>query len=594
MLACQYLRWSVPQFVCARWPFCSAGQAFDRHTADWLSFPGIPFVHVAYVLQSYITIESLCSAQLLLPNNTQDKFSLLRQSIGRLATWPAMELLHRARDACVQLTKDLDRSTAWAAVIGFAAIVFVFNYLSSGSGDASMSNDGPRKPREHPSFLPYVGHAPQFAICQEWFLQRLRGFYPEGIFSLRLFGSTHSFVTNPSMATAVMNKPRDVADNDVVSDRLLRTNFGLAKGDAEAYIAIFDEVMAILMDLLTEKGLSDLLDPTVALIKRNIVDLVTFNSSPADQMDWEVAAGAEVVENRRGESFVQVNLLELTRNFVAKTANPALLGTNFVENFPDAWQHLWRFDAGFLNMALVPSWLPLPSVGLARAAGRKFRQYLYEYHEALDKHMAGEDPGAKWQDLDDMSEQQKERAKLFRRVNLPLEARAGADLALVWAMNANANHLIAWMIWEIARDAVLVEQIREEMAPYVRISQPENDFGSAVWIAPEVEHIDIDGLLTKCPLLKGAYVETLRLYAGPWSMKHVKQDMVIGERGKSQSYVLRQGSYVHAPQYLHQLDPEYFPDPSEFHPERHIRETKDEKGNLVRTANMGTMKPYGE
>ncbi|KAJ3473038.1 hypothetical protein NLG97_g10554 [Lecanicillium saksenae] len=243
-------------------------------------------------------------------------------------------------------------------------------------------------------------------------------------------------------------------------------------------------------------------------------------------------------------------------------------------------------------MSILPSWLPVPSVARARAAGRKFRQCTYEYHEAMDKYLDGRDPGAKWQDMDSVSTMMKERAEIFRRLNLSIQGRAAADLGVAWAMNANANSLVPWMIWEISRDAVLLEQIQEEIAPYVRVAQPNNEFGSAVWLAPELEHIDVDGLLTKCPLLKGAYIETLRLYTGSWAMKQTVKDMVIGERGKEQSFFVKEGTYVHSPQDLHQMDPEYYPDPKEFLPQRHIRETEDKNGKLVRTAEMGTLKPY--
>lgn len=499
-----------------------------------------------------------------------------------------------ASNAIVTYTSQLDRATLWAAVAGLLILVFTANYFQT-SKPARQGKDGqPVAPREHPSLLPFIGHAPQFVATQEWFLHRLRGLYPEGIFSIRLFGSTHSFISNPGLTGALLSKPRAVANNDFLVPALLRSNFGMTKADTDMYFDSMGPINENVCSLLTEQGLGDLMQATLAQVRRTVADFVTFNSSPADQTDWEVAAGAEVVEDSKGESFVQADLMELVRNYIAKTANQGLFGTNFVENFPDAWQHIWKFDAAFVLMSILPSWLPVPKVGFARAAARQFRQYTYEFHEALDKHMGGEDPGVKWQDLDDVCTMMKERAAIFRRIGLPIAGRAGADLSMAWAMNANANSLVPWMIWEISRDAVLVEQIREEIAPYVRVAQPDNEFGSAVWLAPELEHIDVEGLLTKCPLLKGAYIETLRLYTGSWAMKRTVQDMIIGERGKDHTYLLKEGTYVHCPQDLHQMDPEYYPDPKEFIPQRHIRETEDKGGKLVRTAEMGNMKPYSE
>ncbi len=404
----------------------------------------------------------------------------------------------------------------------------------------------------------------------------------------------HSIVFSPALRDSLLGTPRSTANNDFLTPLLLRSTFGVSKGGTDAYCAIEDEIRDIAARIQTESGFKPLEDAMLVHIRRNIADLVTFNTSPADQADWERAAGSEVVEDSKGESFAQVDLLELVRNFVAETANPGLFGTNFVENFPDAWQHLWKLDAAFIKMTFAPSWLPIPSVGLGRAAARQLRQHLCEFHEAMDKHLAGEEPGIKWQDLDNVSPLVKARVEVFRRANLLMEARAAADMALAWAMNANANTLVAWMIWEISRDAVLVEQIREEIALYVRVAQPINEFGGAVWLAPELEHVDVDGLLTNCPLLKGAYIETLRLYTGPWPMKKVMKDTVIGKPGEEQTYVLKQGTYVHCPQELHHLNPEYFADPKEFIPQRHMHETEDKQGNFMRTVRMDSMKPYSE
>lgn len=508
-----------------------------------------------------------------------------------------MDNLNKARDTVITLTKNLDRSVIWAAILGSFLLVCIFTFLrTSGTNAANgVSSQQPSAPREHPYLIPFLGHAPLFILCQEWFFNRLRSMYPEGIFSLRLFGSIHSFIFSPSLSAKVLNKPTSVVSHTFLHPQLITNCFGMTKPDMRAFLAVADDVNAVLQSMVTESGVKCLLDETMFHLKRNIADLVTFNSSPSDQMDWEVAAGAELVQNSKGETFVEIDLMELVRNFMAKTANQGMFGTDFVENFPDAWKHLWTYDAGFVMMTFMPSWVPVPSVGLARAAGRTFRAYMHEYHEAIDKHLDGkEDPGPRWQDLENMSSVQKARVGVFRRANLSLAARAGADLGLAWAMNANTNPLTAWMLWEISRDAVLVEQIREEIAPHVQVTQPDHDFGDAVWVAPELTHIDINAVLNQCPLLNAAYIESLRLYTASWGVRRPQEDIVVGGRDKEQAFLLKQGAWLHLPQGLHQMDPAYFPDPTEFHPERHIRETRDKQGNIARTVDMGTLKPYSK
>ena len=193
-----------------------------------------------------------------------------------------------------------------------------------------------------------------------------------------------------------------------------------------------------------------------------------------------------------------------------------------------------------------------------------------------------------------MSRVVKARHETYRRHGLSLHGRAGCDLGFLWAMNTNANALVPWVLFELYRDPVLLEQVREEIAPYVRVVQPANDFGDAVWVPAELESLDLDGLLNKCPLLLAAYMETLRVYTGPLNLRWLAEDVVVDDKSHGQSFVLRKGGYVHVAQEMHQRDPEFFPDPHEWHHERHLKEKVDEAGKKTVVAEMGTMRPFGE
>ena len=488
----------------------------------------------------------------------------------------------------------LQQPAVLAAVVAVLTIIVLGRVLRQGDCPSSVIGDGKQAPPRVPTWLPFFGHAPQMLVNKDGFLAQLRDrYYSGGAFSLRLFGNVHHFVHAPGLANSLFNRPRTSAEG--VSSNLLASNFAFSKKDLEQYTSVAQEAKTQFKYLLSEPGLTELVDATVMHLGRNIADFVTFNSYPADQMSWEALAGAEVVEDTKGQSFVEADLMCLTKNFIAKTANCALFGTDFVENFPDMWQLMWTFDEAFLLLAAnVPAWVPWPKLQRARNARRKMLSHTYEFNVALDKHIKGQEAGVTWQDLDNVSTVVKARHETFRKHGLSLQARAGCDLALGWAMNANANQLIPWMLFELYRDAVLLEQVREEVAPYVQVAQPPNDFGEAVWLAPTVERIDLEGLLTKCPLLKAAYLETLRVYTGAWTMRWLTEDAVLDDRGKKESYLLQKGTYAHVPQDLHQFDPEYYPNPTEWHHERHLKEQVDERGHRCLVADAGTLRPYGK
>ena len=220
--------------------------------------------------------------------------------------------------------------------------------------------------------------------------------------------------------------------------------------------------------------------------------------------------------------------------------------------------------------------------------------YLEEYHDAREKDTMGEDPGAKWENLEDVSDYMQDRLEVFRREGASIRYRATLDLAMLWAMNANSSPLVFWLLYEINRDRVLLENIREEIAPYMEVVQPKNEFGLAVWMAPDIRKVDVDGLMEKCPLLKASYVETLRLYTSSYSIKWMATDAVLGKSSDPNgNFVLEKGSYAHASHEMHQLDERYYPDPHEWQPARHIKETVDEKGHKTQSVDLGTIRPYG-
>ena len=488
------------------------------------------------------------------------------------------------------------------AILATVIAVLLTTRLLSGTPEKKVDGyaNQPRGAKSAPVpgyWIPWVGHAPQMAWDSDGFQAGLRSIFPQGIFALRLLGRAHTLLYNPSLMGSLLTKPNSSADGTWLSEHLLRTTFMVSKSEMPAYKACEVDLHAQYKHLLSGATLGRMVQVTAESLRNNIADLVSFNTYYSDQMEWERLADASPVDNPQGERCVEVELDTLLKNFVATTANSSLYGTDFSQNFPDAWQHVWTFDEGFLLLATgLPSLVPWPRMQRARIARRKLYNYMCEFHEALDKHLNGEEPGARWQDLDNISHVIRARAEQMRKYNIPISLRAKFELGPIWAMNANSSPLVFWMVYELFKDKLLLEQVRDEIAPYVRGVEPRNEFGHGVWIAPQLERFDVDGLMDKCPLLKSTYIETLRVYTGGYSVKYMRQDVVLREKGASDEggYLLKKGSYAHVPMELHQLDPVYFPNAGEWQGARHVKETVDESGKTVRTADMSTLRPYGK
>lgn len=476
------------------------------------------------------------------------------------------------------------------AVTTLLVLLLTTRFVTGGQA----SSNGSRTPTLAPYWVPFLGHVPRVLINVHALLIRLRNRYSEGIFSIRLLGSVHTIIFRPSLVQDLFKQPKSVADDQWAARHLMLSNFGLRKRDLEAYDKIAPELQVLNQQHLSGSNLDELTKATSCELKKNMADLITFNSFPVDMMEWERLADADLIEdNGKGEEVMQVNLMELIRNFVAKTANTTIFGLNFCENFPDFWQLLWIFDEGFESLALdIPFWVPSRASQRGRSTMKKLLGYLYEFHDAMEKEILGENQDPKWEDIADASQLVKSRVAAFRKHGLSLDARAACDLALVWSLNANSTSLIYWNLFELYQDPVLLDQVRDELAPFVKVVQPKNDFGMAVWVPPRIETLDIDGLIDKCPTLNATCAESTRLYGGGWTARHVQEDIKLS--GEGEPFLLKKGTFVHVVEDLWFSDPQCFPNPQEWQVGRHIEETVDKKGKTQLKFSAGHVKPYGK
>ncbi|KAG9670074.1 cytochrome P450, partial [Aureobasidium melanogenum] len=334
-----------------------------------------------------------------------------------------------------------------------------------------------------------------------------------------------------------------------------------------------------------------MIQSTIDVTKRNIANLVTFSESRVDQVGWERTSNAETVIKPNGEQVVEASMMHLVRDFVAANANPSLIGSDFVDNNPEFFLDLWDVDKGFKWLATgLPAWLPIPQIWRAKIARSRSLNAVLAFEEAMEKAANGENPGQEWQYLENVGPVLAERLKLYRQLNFTMEERAALDLCLLWAMNANANMLVFWMLNHIYADKKILSSLREEIAPFVHAVQPKQLFG--VPEPPRIDTFDHEALASKCPLLKSCYVESLRLDAATWSFRVMQENLVLpASREKdAEKFFLKRGTYTHIAHSIHHTDPAYFDDPHVWRADRHIK--PEQEGEEV-SVNMGTIRPYG-
>lgn len=454
------------------------------------------------------------------------------------------------------------------------------------------NNGSPARIPAIPYLLPLLGHLPSMFYDAKTFTSNLRNAYhAHGAYSLNFGGTVHNILFNPHLATALVNVKSENASELELFRGIMGKVFGYPMGrEGEKYDAVMPKLNALYKHFMSEPGLGEMTGRAAQAVKSSIASFVTGSPSLVDQMQWERSAAVEIKTDAKGEKVVEVDLLDLTRDWCATCANPTIFGSDFVNNFPDYVRDVWTLDAGFLLLATgLPRWIPIPALTRAHIARRNLLDKLVQFEIAMDKFTVGEDPGPEWRDLDDVGPVVKGRIAMYREHGLSMEARASVEHALLWAANANSNATVFWMLERIYSDKALLAMLREEIEPYVRAVQPKQEF--IVPDAPRLEKLDVDGLCANCPLLKSCYIECLRLDAAPWSLKVAKQDFVLTPRDKdTQSYMFRKGEYVHVAHDLYNTDPNVFDNPDAFKADRHVKYDENGKG----TADMGSMRPYGK
>lgn len=364
---------------------------------------------------------------------------------------------------------------------------------------------------------------------------------------------------------------------------------------------LWGPIHGVLSGMLRESFVTSAIKGTVDTVQEHTWNLVSGAESPVDQAIWEREARVEIVSRSDGEHplVAEASLHPLMRHFVGDIASTVLMGRNFMENNPNIMIDLFEMDTQFnLFMVGAPTWFP--GMGGPSRARERVIAAVEEHHEALFKYLDGKDPGSRWDDMSDVSSVMVDRAKAFRDAGSLPRGYATGDAAILWAMNINANPVTFWMIWYIFADDCLLQEIRREIGPYVKLCQPPPS-SLPIKEAPRLS-IDIASLWSKCPLLKGAFFETMRLEAASLSYKMIEEDFVVTESeedarmlGKTepQSFLLHKDELICIPHGVHQSDEKYFRDPDRFDARRFwTRDNHDgDKGEKAQPQPQATPSP---
>lgn len=466
----------------------------------------------------------------------------------------------------------------------FVRALYIRRYLRNHLWDVEF----PRPPPIISPTIPYVGHFISNAISYQGYMNTLARRYPTcSALSLPMMSSTHHVIIAPSLVHQVLTSPKvtNKFSGDVFFYGLMEKVFG----DEKQLIRNMDKdilwgpVSKSVQGMMREGFLKPALATLNEGVSARASKLVTFMGGNEAKEVWEQAADVKVTDDGTA---VTASLHPLLRDFVGYLAIEILLGPDFLQNFPDILPDLFGLDGTF---SLLLSGLPhilVPSIEQGISARSRLLEALREHHIALMRQERGQDPGPKWTKVGETSDVMKDRIRAFAKVGdfdetKPAEEQglmsAIGNLVVLWALNVNANQVTFWMVYHVFSNSDLLASIRKEIKPFVGIV-PQN---------PNHLKIDLEGLLKDCPLLLGAFLETMRWESGATVYRWIFEDFTLTESAEDahifghvhpQTYVFKKGEFIVVPNGTHQLDERYFPRATTFDAKRFwVREESEVK-----------------
>ncbi|KAG8529015.1 uncharacterized protein KY384_006704 [Bacidia gigantensis] len=325
---------------------------------------------------------------------------------------------------------------------------------------------------------------------------------------------------------------------------------------------------------------------TAAIAKANVLSsassFVTFATNTTHMQRWELSAGLRIVtpDSPNQSGVVEASFQSIVRDFGACITIPLLYGNDFLDRSPQLLADFWEFDNYIfpLMMIGIPSWAPFKTIKNGIAARTRVADAIEALYQRIDQYQRGQ-PINYNADMSDISTAALERSKVYVREDWTFRQRGQGDFAILFGQNANTHPMLFWFLTYVYSTPGLLQQLREETAPYVKVSQSS---------PPPDSSMDVTALSRNCPLMKSCIFETYRLATDAASIRYVARPITIKD-GVYQ-HELKPGMYISVAHSVNQRDPSIYQNPDKFTPDRFLQ-VDPKTGKPV--ARRGALRPWG-
>jgi hypothetical protein len=329
----------------------------------------------------------------------------------------------------------------------------------------------------------------------------------------------------------------------------------------------------------------DLVKASLHILTESLPDLVTFNSSIVDQMQWERVSNVELTD---GTSEAECDLFKLINEFCCNALLPPIVGAQFTESYQLLATDLASCNERFWALALgLPRLAPIQGLpGAALARKRLLKNFARLFEELTsppvrripddDESVSGEE------DTDaDVVTPLTKLNELFTKQKLPAELRAAIGLHLVHDIYSEVMPLVFWTLLHIYSSPKTQEVKASEGSPLERIKAESKTWAQAIQppsihpsfpAPPEIRFNSVKEALTSTslPYLRSCTNEARRLYTCSVSTYRVQKPVHLKE--DTEQWELEVGTYIDMglSQSLVNSSPASHTSPQTFKPDRFL------------------------
>ena len=297
-------------------------------------------------------------------------------------------------------------------------------------------------------------------------------------------GAKHNVILSPGLLDRVVGNTNAFDQSEATKWTVLRNACGLSRQLKDQYLQLQPSISDTLnAEIFKGKGLETITAAAIHTLSLSLPDLITFNSSMVDQLEWERVAGIELTD---GVDEAECDLFAIVNQFLCSAIISPITGPQFPESYQLLASDLATLNQYYYSLALgLPRFFPLPGLPGASLARRRLLQSFTKLFDDLAnppiKRVIADDESLSGEETDaDAPTPFTALHDLFTKHNLPLSARASIALEVIHNIVAQAVPLAFWTILHIYRASSQPADYANGETPLVRIREETKKWAEAI------------------------------------------------------------------------------------------------------------------